>query len=364
MIRGLVRLLPEPLQVLARRAYHAARGWPAWTPDAQRTEEQAAPDDGLVQADPAPDPAPPPEPHQSPEAAPAAEEAAEPAQPRSRSDILLAAIDRSGLGLEIGPSHSPIAPRRDGFRVEIIDHANREQLVEKYRAHGVDVDAIEEVDFIWDGRGYAELTGRPNGYDWIIASHVIEHTPDLVGFLRDCEAILRHGGVLSLAVPDKRVCFDRMRAMTSIQAVVDAHLEGRANHTEGRVADYFLNVVALDGRITWVPNDIAGRSIDALGFVHDTGSARKAMATIRGGVYLDIHAWVFTPSSFRLLLSDLHLLGLTGLREASFTPGDTEFFVTLSRDGQGPGIDRMELLRRIDSEQGESILPEAGAHGR
>ena len=283
----------------------------------------------------------------------------------SRRDILLAHIDRDGLGLEIGPSHNPIAPRRDGFRVEIVDHASREDLVVKYAEHGVDTDAIEEVDFVWDGRRrYVELTGRPKGYDWIIASHVIEHVPDLAAFINDCDAILRDGGVLSLAVPDKRYCFDRMRPLTSLQSVVDAHLESRTNHTPGRVADYFLNVVALDGRVAWSPGDAEPGPLSRLGFVHGIDDARRGMrAAIEGNVYLDIHAWCFTPSSFRLLMDDLYALGCIQLRETAFQDGGSEFFVAMSRNGAGHGLSRMELLDNIEHELSAIVMPHAPPYG-
>lgn len=329
MIGHAVRALPAPLRAAIWRAWHRLRGWPAWTPGATAVAVGAA-------AAAAPSP--------------------------SRRDILLAHVDRAGLGLEIGPSHSPVAPRRDGFRVEIVDHADRAHLVEKYCGHGVDVDAIEEVDHVWDGRTYAELTGRPKGYDWIIASHVIEHTPDLVGFVRGCDEVLRDGGVLSLAVPDKRFCFDRMRPPTSLQAVVDAHLERRTNHTPGRVVDHCLNAVALDGRIAWAPGDAAGRALDAFGFVHGPDYARERMrAVLEEDAYVDIHAWVFTPSGFRLLLDDLHALGLVALRELSFTAGATEFFVTLSRAGEGPGLSRLALMQRADAELAAAPIKAANA---
>lgn len=320
LIGGLVRSLPMPLRIAIWRAYHRLRGWPDW-------EEPLA--------------ATPQPPNRQTEAI----------APPSRREILLANIDRNGLGLEIGPSHRPVAPRRDGFRVEILDHATREQLVAKYRADGVDIDAIEEVDHVWDGRPYAELTGRPNGYDWIIASHVIEHTPNLVGFLCECESLLRDGGVLSLAVPDKRFCFDRLRPPTGLQAVIDAHLERRTNHTPGRVFEHCINAIALERRIAWPPQAAVGRTLASFSFVHGMDYARDRMrAVAEEGEYVDIHAWVFTPSSFRLLLADLHALGLIALREASFTEGGNEFFMTMSREGAGPGIGRLELLRRMDAE--------------
>ena len=40
---------------------------------------------------------------------------------------------------------------------------------------------------------------------------MIEHTPDLIAFLADCDAVLKDTGVLSLVIPDKRYSFDRFR---------------------------------------------------------------------------------------------------------------------------------------------------------
>lgn len=275
-----------------------------------------------------------------------------------RKARILAPLDARGRGLEIGPSHNPVAPKRAGYAVDILDHADRAALVEKYREHGVDLDAIEEVDFVWSGGSYAELTGRRGYYDWIIASHVIEHMPDLIGFLNDCDALLGEGGVLSLAVPDKRYCFDRLRAPTGLSQLIDAHLQGRSNHTPGQVADYFLNVVKLDGRIAWDAALAQGRSLDAVEFVHTAQDASAGMDAVRQhDAYLDIHAWCFTPSGFRLLLDDLHRLGLVALRESAF--GDThghEFYVALSRDGAGPGRDRLALMREAETEMAACAL--------
>ena len=124
--------------------------------------------------------------------------------PFSRKEKGLRHIDKNGDGVEIGPSHSPIAPKRDGYKVQIIDHATREQLIEKYKSHDVQLDNIEEVDYVWSGESYISLTGKKKFHDWIIASHVIEHTPDLIGFLNDCDSILKDDGVISLVIPDMR----------------------------------------------------------------------------------------------------------------------------------------------------------------
>jgi hypothetical protein len=52
----------------------------------------------------------------------------------SRENRILESIDKNGLGLEIGPSHNPVAPKRSGYNVEIIDHLCKDDLVKKYSA--------------------------------------------------------------------------------------------------------------------------------------------------------------------------------------------------------------------------------------
>ena len=274
----------------------------------------------------------------------------------SRNNILLAAIQKDGLGLEVGPSHRPAAPKRDGYQVEIIDHLDREGLLAKYRDHNLDLDAIEEVDYIWSGETYAELTGKNHHYDWIIASHVIEHTPDLVGFLKQCDSVLKDDGVVSLAVPDKRYCFDYHRPISGLSKVIDHHVNEVSINSPGTVAEYFLNVVKKDGHGAW--NESIEGECD---FIHTLEQAADGMNKAwTHKAYIDCHVWCFVPHSFRLLIHDLHSLGLISFREVSFTKTQgSEFFVTLGRQGSGMDISRIEAARKIERELAHPLLQAA-----
>jgi hypothetical protein len=46
-----------------------------------------------------------------------------------RDAKILKLINKAGYGIEIGPSYGPVAPKKSGYKVEIIDHLNREQLI-------------------------------------------------------------------------------------------------------------------------------------------------------------------------------------------------------------------------------------------
>lgn len=261
---------------------------------------------------------------------------------KNRADYVLANIKRDGIGVEIGPSHRPLAPKRMGYKTHVIDHMTREDLKVKYEKANVALENIEEVDFVWRGESYSELTKRSKYYDWIIASHVIEHVPDLIGFLSDCDEILKDDGVLSLAIPDSRFCFDHFRPVSSLGSVIDASLHRRKFNSAGMVADFFLNAVKRGGTITW-PRSCT----DEFTFIHGIAGVRNAIKkVVEKGAYVDIHAWCFTPSWFRLIIEDLYVLGFTTMRELDFfDPGTHEFYVTLARHGNGPGVQRLDLLR-------------------
>jgi hypothetical protein len=74
-------------------------------------------------------------------------------------------------------------------------------------------------------------------------------------------------------------------------------------------------------------------------------------AVIRDKIYLDLHSWCFTPTSFRLLIQDLNSLGLINLKEVSFFPSEgCEFFIKLSREGTGYLTNRIDALKTIKAE--------------
>lgn len=272
------------------------------------------------------------------------------AVPISRAEKALMMVDRKGVGLEIGPSHNPIAPKRDGFNVHVLDHATAETLREKYKGHekyGVKLENIEEVDFVWQGEPFRDLVGKTHCYDWILASHVIEHTPDLVTFLSECEELLKPEGVISLIIPDKRYCFDFFNPLTSTGELLDAYEQKRTRHCSGKVFDHFSNAAKRGGQIAWDKSNIGSFML-----MHSMDEAQRMWGKAKKSMeYIDVHNWRFTPASFRLMLADLRSLGLTkfGIIKEFETDG-CEFYVTLSTKPLQTHQDRLLLQRRVVAE--------------
>lgn len=263
----------------------------------------------------------------------------------TREERILALVDRRGAGLEIGPSFRPLVPKSAGGNIMIVDHADAETLRAKYRDVPGALERIEDVDFVMTG-SLAESIPLRCHFDWIVASHVIEHVADLVGFLEDCEFLLKPGGVLALAVPDKRFCFDAARGVSSLGEVLRAHAQHRTKPDRHDVLDYHMNTISRGGVFGWHEG-----YREPLALLYDSTEWAVAQAGRADDDYVDVHVWRFTPSSFRLLIEDLGALGRIRLREAYFSETvEHEFYVSLRTNASGPRLTRLELLTRIIEE--------------
>jgi SAM-dependent methyltransferase len=264
----------------------------------------------------------------------------------SRQDKILFGVNKAGLGLEIGPSHNPVAPKSEGFNVHILDVESQEGLRAKYQGHGVNLDNIEAVDFVWDGRPLTKLIGNTHCYDYIIASHVIEHVPDFITFLQECEQLLTNDGILSLVVPDKRYCFDYFSPLTTTGDVIDAWMEKRTRPSPGQIFDYFANSAKRGEAIAWANDGIGGATTLSHEFSEAKTFFHKALDLKD---YIDVHCWRFIPPSFELIISDLKKLDLLSLKiNNKFGTSGCEFYSSFSKaDNSLIEMDRCGQLKNI-----------------
>ncbi len=280
----------------------------------------------------------------------------------NRSAWLLQGLAPVSRILEIGASYSPIAPKAAGWHTHVVDHAPQSELREKYAAIGVDPAAIEPVDSVWRGGALheavpAELAGR---FDVIIASHVIEHIPDLIGFLASAGRLLAPSGTIALAVPDQRYCFDFFKPLTTTGDVLEAHAAGRARHARRTAWNQLAYSVYMGGKGAW-----GQEPVHDLRFTDPFGGAAQAMAAFRDdehAAYTDCHAWQFTPSRFRLVILELAQLALVDFRiDALEATWGAEFLCRLRRgaeriaDEAALQASRMALLYQGLAEAREQI---------
>jgi hypothetical protein len=245
------------------------------------------------------------------------------------------AILRQGIGkadrvLEIGPSFNPVAPKREGWTVFSVDHADQNGLVGKYRNDpSVNIALIEPVDFVWTGGALSDAvpTEHHGTFDVFLASHVIEHAPDLLAFLRSAEVLVREAGKMVLAIPDKRVCFDFFRPLATTGDVLVAHRERRSRHSRKSLWDYSAYQVKKNDSPGWGRDDQATAV-----FSYTLAQAAALSERCESKEYIDAHAWTFVPSSFALIMLELSALNLTDWQVERIEAAEyTEFYVWLRR---------------------------------
>jgi 2-polyprenyl-3-methyl-5-hydroxy-6-metoxy-1,4-benzoquinol methylase len=128
----------------------------------------------------------------------------------------------SESGLEIGPLDTPTVSKAEG-NVKYLDYMTKEQLVAR---HGVARDAAKIItpDYVVRSAG---ISGQVHElFDYIVACHVIEHVPNMVNWLEELHGILKEGGHLLLAIPDKRYTFDILRTETTLAHILRDYVRG------------------------------------------------------------------------------------------------------------------------------------------
>ncbi|MCJ2071658.1 class I SAM-dependent methyltransferase [Methylobacterium sp. J-030] len=260
----------------------------------------------------------------------------------TRQKILLDGLNTTDRIVEIGPSFNPLAPKRDGWNTFVIDHGSRDELIEKY--HDQTVDRIEDVDLVWTGGSLGDaVPGEMHGtFDAFIASHAIEHTTDIIGFLRAAETLLRPDGIIILAIPDKRKCFDFYRHPSTTGDAIAAFEERRDRHDVRTHLNYGLLMAIKGDGSSWHEDDT--RELRLLNGLNEISGW---IASSTSPQYLDAHNWVFVPASFRLMILELSLAGYLDLRiERWQEQRCTEFFVWLRRGAERVPIEDQPAMRR------------------
>jgi SAM-dependent methyltransferase len=266
-------------------------------------------------------------------------------------------LGRSSKILEIGPACAPIAPKSENFNTFIVDNINKRELIEKYTGYGVDTTKIEDVDFIWKSGDLLNSVPEEHhkSFDVVYASDVIEHIPDPILFLKSLERLIRSDGVITLVVPDKRLCFDFYRPVTTTGAWIEARERGASIHSPKTRFEYNATVVFHRARNVWTLADSLPMSEFrfAAGTIHEAHSAAKN-AMNPAAQYVDCHAWCFTPSSFALVIQECRALALFELApDRESTQIGYEFVVELRLSDQPPiaDSDRFRLMKMSADEQ-------------
>jgi hypothetical protein len=268
-----------------------------------------------------------------------------------RYEVLTAPLKLSGTGLEIAPYFYPLLDkaRHDVRYVDCIDNDTiAKKAAENPGAIGRE---IPRIDWVWTpGKPLRSCIPVDIVFDYCVATHVMEHVPDTIGWLNQILQVMRDGAVLALALPDRRYTMDHYRRETTLGDVVGNWISAPSRPTGAQIVD-FLSQSFYDTR-----GQPGARMFDlsqpfAVAPRHYTDEQALEFAALshREGTYLDVHCTVWTPASFVDVMSRVVGMGLMNVEMS--TPVERnpdsswdEFIVHLTRLGE-PRVSR-DLLTK------------------
>ena len=226
---------------------------------------------------------------------------------------------------------------------------------------------IEDVDLVGSCTHIGELVrarGEAGTFDYVVSSHNFEHLPNPIRFLQGCAEALRPGGVLSMAIPDRRACFDYFRPLTRLSDWIQAFVEERSRPSRAQdfnSRELFARYDDGKQRAFAFERDVPPEKVSAdlaLDFVFGDWMQRLRA---KDENYYDTHCSVFTPSSFELLVRDAAYLSLVPFEVVEIFDAHHEFHAHLrvnqSTEDLRPANyekTRNSLLHRIQDEVAET----------
>ena len=244
--------------------------------------------------------------------------------------------DSSKRILEIGPLNRPIADKRNYPNTFYCDIRSTEEVRKLYsgnaylEATGITVnpETIIPIDYVVK-ESYKDTFKETEKFDYVIASHVMEHMEDIISSFLDISTVLKPGGVFYIVYPDKRYCFDHFRTSASFRDAYNVFVNGPAENAS-MVLDFYYSVIPENSpEVFWRKDDILTFLPTA-----DFKYALEKYKQVRegGGGIDDVHYWPFSDMEFLKFLYDCIRARLLPFHCIAFYPcqeNDQQFIIAL-----------------------------------
>ena len=229
-----------------------------------------------------------------------------------------------GAVLEIGPFASPLL---FGDQVSYADVSNTHELQERAFSLNLDFRNVPNIDFVVEPNNLDIIDKK---FDAVLSSHCIEHQPDLVTHLEQVSNLLSAGGCYFLMIPDHRFCFDHFQKPSTIAEILGAYSEKRRRHGVASLIEHRALTTHNDAARHW-RGDHGDQHVD---LKEKISGALAEFNNVPSEVYIDVHAWYFTPESFStniLLLGELGQIHFDIEQVYQTATGQLEFFAILRK---------------------------------
>jgi ubiquinone/menaquinone biosynthesis C-methylase UbiE len=245
-------------------------------------------------------------------------------------------LDPSRLTLEIAPYFNPMVPKVEG-KVWYTDYVNNKTIQKKAAANPTFKNGFAPtIDFVWKPGKQLNSCSPRLDFDCVVASHVLEHVPNPLGWINELLSVTKVGGSILLILPDRQLTTDHYRKETTFAEVLAFAVEGLTKPSTGQILDFMTNSVEDYGNdgvlpyVSGIPLEEAKRAWN------DEMALRSALRTKAFDNYIDVHCTAWTSTHFAQVFR--RITKEKYIRAAVFDPVDnySEFMIKLVKTEGSP----------------------------
>jgi len=247
---------------------------------------------------------------------PPAPRAPAPSLPPGKTHEAIAPGLLASPGVEIGAFKTPI-PGITPIQVDLLAEFAREPTLAEYMGSAID------------------LPFEDSSLNYVASSHVIEHVANPLAAFQEWYRVLRHGGVIYMVVPDRRLTFDRGRPLTTVEHLIDDYRKNTTPCDGTHIEDLVFNA-------DW--SELFPETPEADVPHHQQDLCAVYKRAVAAGEELNIHFHTYQPATMVALIDRANeILPLGGgsidlMRVETFFPDDRRdgFLVVATIRKPGP----------------------------
>jgi SAM-dependent methyltransferase len=225
-----------------------------------------------------------------------------------------------GSGVEIGALHRPLRIPKSA-RVQYLDNTTQEESIRKFP--DLNPADLVHVDFIANG---FTLHGIPSSiFDFLIANHVLQLSPNPVGVLEQWHRVVKTSGIIFFALPKASMSARKGRQVTTWQHMLDDYLlSERQDHDaiRSRNNEHYLEWLGIS-EPTVMKRPVLSAEL-----------REQKVRELMGCDLAEMHYHTFTTESVRELLDGIKEAVLPDLNVLEIFDGRMEIIVIVQKGEQ------------------------------
>lgn len=163
-------------------------------------------------------------------------------------------------------------------------------------------EAYAGEECLLDLKGTAcDLPFIDSSLDYVATSHVLEHVANPGLALSEWARVLKPGGIIYSVIPDKRVTWDRLRATTTGEHVIDDFRSKTTQSDSTHIDEFIYGIVWSE-------------------YAPDKGEAEREKyrhllkESVKAGLEINIHFHTFEPGTFPALIEKVNSAAIVSSR--------------------------------------------------